>query len=87
MVWVKFESIYTETDRHGNMRRWENRFEAIGSASEVCLVLNTVMNRVRLPGTSPIGQLGRGEDDLLSNYGSSFRLPHSQKANPRTEAR
>ena len=79
MVRVKFESIYTETDRHGNMRRWESRFEAMGQASEVCVVLNTVMNRVRLPGTSSIGQLGQGEDDLLSNYNSSFRLPYNSE--------
>jgi len=50
MVWVKLESIYTETDRFGNSRRWENRLEAGGQSHEVCALLNTLMYRVELPG-------------------------------------
>jgi len=55
MLYVKFWSIYTEIDRFGNQRRIENGFEATGSEDEVCKVLDTVMKRVRLPGTKPIG--------------------------------
>jgi len=52
MLRVRLESIYTETDRHGNSRRWEQRLEAEGESQEVCSLLNTLMDRVELPGVS-----------------------------------
>ncbi len=53
MLHLKFESIYTEVDRQGNSRRWENRFEATGSGQEVCMALDHLLGRVSLPGTQP----------------------------------
>lgn len=55
MVYVRFWSIYTETDWFGNQRRIEKGFEASGNAGEVCRVLDTLMKRVQLPGTRPVG--------------------------------
>ena len=66
MLWVKFESIYTETDRYGNQRKLENRFEAAGSGHEVCMVLENLMNRVQLPGIKPLGIPSDIEKYLLS---------------------
>lgn len=54
MLWVKFESIYTEVDRSGNQRRQEHRFEATGSGREVCMALECLMTQVQLPGTKPL---------------------------------
>ncbi len=54
-MWVKFESIYTETDRYGNQRRWESRLEAEGTAPELCFLLDNLIERVQLAGTNPIG--------------------------------
>ena len=53
MVSVRFRSVYTETDRYGNQRSEEHSFEAVGSGREVCMAINTVMDRVQLPGTTP----------------------------------
>lgn len=55
MVYVRFWSIYTEIDRFGSRRSIENGFEASGMADEVCRVLDTVMKRIQLPGTRPVG--------------------------------
>ncbi len=54
-MWVKFESIYTETDMYGNQRRWENRFEAVGTAQEVCYLVDNLIRKIGLPGTRSIG--------------------------------
>lgn len=54
MLWVRLESIYTETDRFGNTRRWENRLEASGSGDEVIRLLERLSSRKNLPGFDPI---------------------------------
>jgi hypothetical protein len=64
MLYVKFESIYREIDKHGNQRSFENRFESSGTGSEVCNLLNTILPRIQLPGTIPI-QLPREIDKYL----------------------
>lgn len=66
MLHVRFESIYTETDRYGNMRRWENRFEAMGTGEEVCMVLDHLVDKVQLPGTQPIGLFSDVRNKLLA---------------------
>ena len=51
MLWVKFESIYTETDEYGRIKRWENRFETMGTAPEINNFLEEATKRLELPGT------------------------------------
>lgn len=80
MVWVKFESIYTEIDRFGNCRRLENRFEALGSAFEVCQVIDSVMNQVQLPGTKQYG-LPLIKDFISDN--SSDNITYMPKYRPK----
>lgn len=72
MLRVRFESIYTETDRFGNMRRMEHRFEAEGSASEVCMVLDHLTDRVQLPGTRPIGELSEFGLNSIEGHSKSY---------------
>lgn len=54
MIRVKFTSSYTETDRCGNQRRWQNSVEAQGSGSEVNRLLGNLMSSSRLPGINPL---------------------------------
>ena len=51
---VRFESIYTETDRHGNTRRWENRLEAEGERYEISGLLADLKRHSSLPGLTPL---------------------------------
>ncbi len=51
MLWIKFESIYTEKDEYGRIKRWEKRFETMGTAPEINLFLEEATKRLQLPGT------------------------------------
>lgn len=68
MLWVKFESIYTETDRFGNQRRWENRLEASGEHFEVRGLLDDLMKKSRLPGLTSINMLNQNSNSLQNFY-------------------
>jgi hypothetical protein len=54
MIWVKFESIYTEIDRYGNQRKWEKRFETKGEAHEVSWFLRNTTEFLEIPGTTRV---------------------------------
>ena len=66
-MYVKLETIYTEIDRHGNTRRFENRFEADGDPKEICFVMSELLSSNKLPGTTPLGELNYINNYLTSN--------------------
>jgi len=65
MLKVEFESIYTETDRYGNSRCWENRFKAMGEGYEVRELISDLLNKSSLPGLTT-SYLANSHKNLLT---------------------
>ena len=72
MARVQFESIYTETNRYGDTRRFEKRAIIDGSATEICMIVSSISTIGQLPGTEPVDWM-----KLLGGTGSK-----NQKALP-----
>lgn len=68
-MWVKFETIYTEIDRFGNSRRFENRFEASGETYEISNLVNLLLKSNKLPGMTPLNSINQVNNKLIDyNY-------------------